>query len=225
MKATIFTCSFLALAFNSHAQDCKQYYFLQNNKTVEMTIYGKKGDPTGKNVYNISNVQTAGGSTTAVVNSEMFDKKGKSMVKATNNIKCTGGVMMMDMKMMIPQQQMEQFKNSDVKAESVYIEYPAKMKEGDQLKDASFQMSSQNGPLTYTLTMNITERKVIGKEPVTTTAGTWDCYKITSKSKMNVKMGVNIPINIESTEWYAPGFGIVKTENKNGGGTAITALK
>jgi hypothetical protein len=32
----------------------------------------------------------------------MFDKKGKSIVKATNNVKCNGGVMMMDMKMMIP---------------------------------------------------------------------------------------------------------------------------
>jgi hypothetical protein len=36
-------------------------------------------------------------------------------------------------------------------------------------------------------------------------------------------MGVGIPMNFEPTEWYAPGFGIIKTESKSGG-TAITAI-
>ena len=29
------------------AQDCKHYYYLQGNKTIEMTIYNKKGNPDG----------------------------------------------------------------------------------------------------------------------------------------------------------------------------------
>jgi hypothetical protein len=37
-------------------------------------------------------------------------------------------------------------------------------------------------------------------------------------------MGVGIPVNIEGTEWFAPGFGIVKTESKHGS-TAITSIK
>jgi len=37
-------------------------------------------------------------------------------------------------------------------------------------------------------------------------------------------MGIGMPFNIDGTEWYAPGFGVVKTESKNGG-TAITAIK
>jgi len=224
MKNVIFgTC--VLLAVSTYAQDCKDYYFLQNNKTVEMTIYNKKGDVAGKNVYHITDVQNSGGTTTATINSEMFDKKGKSTIKSTNNIQCSGGVMMMDMKMMIPQQTAEQFKTTDVKGESVYLEYPANMKVGDQLKDANFKMTGENGPMTFTLTMNVTDRKVEGKESVTTTAGTWDCFKITSKNKMNIKMAINIPTNIESTEWYAPGFGVVKSENKGGGGTAITSVK
>ena len=225
MKSAFIVSMIFMLAVYCSAQDCKQYYFFQNNKTVEMTIYSKKGDVTGKNVYNISDVQSSGGTTTATINSEMFDKKGKSTAKATNNIKCNGGVIMMDMKMMVPQQQMEQFKNGEAKAEGMYLEYPANMKEGDQLKDATFKMTGQNGPMNYTLTMDITERKVQGKESVTTPAGTWDCFRITSKSHLVIKMAVNIPMNIETTEWYAPGFGVVKTENKGGGGTAITSIK
>ncbi len=225
MKPAIFSGICILLATSTNAQECKDYYFLQNNKTVEMTIYNKKDDVVGKNVYHITDVQNSGGVTTATVNSEMFDKKGKSTVKATNNIQCNGGVMMMDMKMMIPQQQMEQFKTTEAKGEAVYLEYPGNMKVGDQLKDANFKMTGESGPMTFTLTMNITDRKVEGKESVTTTAGTWDCFKITSKSHMNIKMAINIPTNFESTEWYAPGFGVVKTENKGGGGTAITSVK
>jgi hypothetical protein len=225
MKMAILAGTTLLLAAHSIAQDCKQFYFLQNNKVVEMTIYNKKGDVTGKNVYNITDVKSSGGETTSTVNSEMFDKKGKSTVKASSNIKCNGGVISIDMKMMLPQQQAEQFKTTDAKAESVDLEYPSNMKVGDQLKDAHFKMNGTSGPINFTLNMDITERKVEGKESVTTTAGTWDCFKITAHTKMNVKMAINIPTNIDTTEWYAPGFGVVKTENKGGGGTAITAIK
>ncbi|HKP31370.1 MAG TPA: hypothetical protein VJT83_01535 [Chitinophagaceae bacterium] len=225
MRTPILVIIFLALGACSQAQDCKQYFFLQNNKTVEMTMYSKKGDPAGKTVYVISDVQNAGGITTGTINTEIFDKKGKSIAKGVNNVKCTGGVMQMDMKMMIPAGSMEQFRNTEMKGESNYLEYPSNMKEGDQLKDASFTMTGQNGPMTYKMDMNITDRKVQGKESITTTAGTWDCFKITSKSKMNMKMGINIPMNFETTEWYAPGFGVVKTESNKGGGTEITAVR
>ena len=206
------------------AQDCKNYFYLQNNKTVEMTIYNKKGEANGKQVYKITDVSGTDAALTALVNSEMFDKKGKTISKATGNFRCNSGVMMVDMKMTIPSQQMEQFKNADVKAQDVYIEYPANMNIGDQLKDGNFTMDVDNNGLKQSLTMVISDRKVVGKESVTTSAGTWDCHKITSKIKLTVKtVGVGIPINFEQTEWFATGFGVVKTESKNGG-TAITSI-
>jgi hypothetical protein len=37
-------------------------------------------------------------------------------------------------------------------------------------------------------------------------------------------MGIGLPaMNMDNTEWFAPGFGIVKTQSKHGG-TAITAI-
>lgn len=207
-----------------HAQDCKNYYYMQNNKTIEMTIYGKKGDVAGRNVYQVSNVQSSGPSVSSDVNSEMFDKKGKSIVKSAMSVRCTGGVMMIDMKAMIPAAQQQQFK-MDAKAENVYIEYPNNMKPGDALKDANMTMDVNNNGMQQTLTMNVTNRKVEGKESITTPAGTWDCFKITSKNKINMKMGpIGIPMNIDQTEWFAPGFGVVKTETKQGS-TLITAVK
>ncbi|HEY0433559.1 MAG TPA: hypothetical protein VGC95_06780, partial [Chitinophagaceae bacterium] len=110
MKRLIGLCLLFCgtLAF---AQNCKEYYFLQNNKTVEMTIANRKGKESGKMVYSVSNVTSKGNTTTGTINSEVFDKNGKSISKATNNIQCLNGVLMMDMKMFIPSAQQEQMGN------------------------------------------------------------------------------------------------------------------
>lgn len=211
-------------ALSSYGQDCKNFLFFQKDKTVEITIYNKKGEANGKQVYKISDVSTSGGVTTAKLASEMFNEKGKSLAKANSSVSCNGGVMMMDMKMMMMQMQGEQFK-TEAKADNVYLEYPATMNAGDQLKDGNFTMQMNTAGIGSTTTMVISDRKVEGKESVTTPAGTWDCYKIGYKCKMTIKMGP-IPINrnFDGEEWFAPGFGIVKTQSKYGG-TAITSIQ
>jgi hypothetical protein len=220
--------SFITLLATSScllAQNCTDYYYLQNNKTIEIMIWNKKGKETGKNVYNISNVTTTGNSATSTVTSEMFDAKGKSISKASNNVQCTGGVLMMDMKMFIPSAQQEQIGTAAASASNVFLEYPATMKEGDALKDGQFNMDFKtNAGISGSVAVALTERKVVGKENVTTPGGSWECFKITYHSKINVKIVIGIPINMDVTEWYAPGFGVVKTES-NGGKTEIVSIK
>jgi hypothetical protein len=122
----------------------------------------------------------------------------------------------------------------EVKADEVFIEYPATMSAGQTLKDANFKMEMYNkGTLFTTMTFDETNRKVEGKEAITTPAGTWECWKITYEGKIKATMApmnIGIPINMQGTEWFAPGFGIVKTEsfNKNGkflASTLITSIK
>jgi hypothetical protein len=76
---------FLLFVLSGHsvfAQQCSNYYFLQSNKTIEMSISNKKGKDAGKITYVISNVANKGSVTTATVNSEFVDKNGKSVSKA-----------------------------------------------------------------------------------------------------------------------------------------------
>ncbi len=221
------TCCLLLIFFSVeiYAQNCTNYYFLQNNKTVEITIKDKKGNMAGRQVYTMSNASTVGGVTSATVNTEMFDKKGKSTASSTNVMKCTGGVLMMDMKISLPQQQAEQFSKGEAKAESVYIEYPASMSVGDQLKEGNFAMEMNTNNMVQTLSYVVSERKVEAKESVTTAAGTWECYKISFKAKMSIKtMGIGFPLNMDGVEWYAPGFGVVKSETK-WGSTEVSSIK
>ena len=37
-------------------------------------------------------------------------------------------------------------------------------------------------------------------------------------------MGIGVPMNVEGVEFFAPGFGVVKTQSKHGG-TEIVAIK
>lgn len=126
MKLFITMSLVLLYAFGA-AQDCKNYFFLQNDKMIEMTIYNKKGEPNGKQVYKVSDVKDNGGGITASLASEMFNKSDKSIAKGNSRIQCNGGIMMIDMKLMLPQQQAEQFSKADAQAQNVYIEYPGQL--------------------------------------------------------------------------------------------------
>lgn len=215
-------CTFCVAAFG---QKCTDYYFMQNNKTVEMSLFNKKGKLTGKIVYNMSNVTQSGSSASSTVKMTMSDDNGKLISEATNNVKCSNGVMMMDMKMFIPSAQQQQMGKAAASASDVYLEYPNSMKEGDVLKDGQFSMDfKMESGINASVSVSITNRKVEGRESVTTPAGTWDCFRITQKTRIVMKMGIGIPINSEVTEWYAPGFGIVKSEAK-GSKTEITSVK
>jgi hypothetical protein len=225
MKLLLLTGAIIC-SLEIYAQDCNGYYFLQNNKTIEMAILNKKGEQSAKQIYTVSNVENSGNSTTADLQTEMIDKKGKQITKGKAKIKCDGGVMMVDMKMSLPQQQgMPNGNEADVKADDIYMEYPNNMNVGDNLKNASMHMDVDNNGMKQSLDMEVFDRKVEGREKVTTPAGSWDCYKISYKSKLRVKtMGIGMPMNIDGVEYFAPGFGVVKTESKHGG-TEIVAIK
>ncbi len=208
------------------AQDCKDFYYLQDTKTVEMTIYNRKDKSDGVVTYKISDVKNNNGSIEATIHSEMVNEKGKSLSQSVVKAKCTGGVLMMDMSMFIPSAQQQQLKNIEATADAVYLDYPANMKAGDQLKDGLFTMDmKQEGGINTNVSVELTDRNVIAQESITTTAGTWNCFKITYKNKIVTKIaGIGIPVKLEATEWFAPGFGVVKTESKYGR-TEITAIK
>jgi DUF3108-like len=215
----------IVLSGSAFGQDCSNYFFLQNNKTIGITMYNKKGSETGRLVYSISGLQNNGNSLSATANEEMFDKKGKSVMKAVNEIKCDGGVLMMDIRMNMPQSGSSEDQNTTATATNVYVEYPSTMNVGDHLKDASMNMNVNNKGMNETVSINVTNRIVQGKETVTTPAGTWDCFKITSNVQTSIKtMGIGIPVRTDQTEWFAPGFGIVKTETKSGS-TLLTSIK
>ncbi len=232
MKSILALCA-LSLSLAVSAQNCAGYYYLSSSE-VQMTTYDKKGNESGKVTYAIDPLARTNGTTSAKFVSQMVDEKGKKLSSAKGIYKCTGGNLFIDARVSIPQEQMAAYKDMDVKADEAFIEYPAGLASGQSLKDANVKMEVHNkGSIFSVITMDQTNRKVEGKESITTPAGTWECWKITYDGRFRATIGgpsgIGVPFNFKTIEWFAPGFGIVKTEtyNKNGklmGSMVITSV-
>ncbi|WP_300600143.1 hypothetical protein [Niabella sp.] len=216
MKTKLALLLLLLAAYKGIFAQCG-YYFFQNNKTVTIGIFNKKGNADGKVVYKTREVTASGGNSTAALRSEVFDRKDKSVAVSSGTVQCKGGVLLMDMKMMMAPQQSGQLQWTETSAKGMYLEYPSSLSVGQDLKDGSFEMDMKMATgIPASVSLDITDRHVVAKEKVSTPAGSWDAYKITYQSKMLINMGFGVPFKMETTEWFVPGFGVVRTESKYG---------
>ena len=215
MRNALFVLFFFLVATAAYAQ-CS-YYYLQNNKTVTFGMFDKKGKEDGKYVYKVSDLTSNGGTTSATIQSEIFDKKGKSLGGGKGTMQCKDGMLMMDMNMLLSPQQTEQFKDAKMEGKAAFMEYPASLSVGQTLPDGSFDMDiTMNNGMAANLSIQITGRKVEAKEKITTPAGSWEAFKINYESKTIISMGIPIPIKTQITEWFVPGFGMIKNSTKWG---------
>jgi hypothetical protein len=218
--------------FNCYSQDCLNYYYLTDNSEIELTITDKKGNVSGKSIYKISNVKKDGNTVSSVIHSIFYNEKGKQLSEAEGKFKCNGASIDVDMKMSISGEQMAAYKDMEVIADDAYINYPIKLKIGETLPDGKFNMEIKNNGVPFSgIDYDVTNRKVESSEKITSPVGSWDCFKIGYDIKMVIRtMGIPVPMNLKAYEWYAPGFGVVKTESysKNSklmGQTLLTGIK
>jgi hypothetical protein len=226
MKAiTIYKAMFICLLVTgitgvAKSQNCGFYYPLVNGYEIEMTSYNASDQLTGTTDSKISNVATSTDGTTATLQSTVKDKKDAVINSSNLLIKCTGTSILVDMSSYIPQQSLSQWKNMTVKVDAGQLEIPQTLSVGMALKDASVTVTIyNNGTLFSTMKINITNRLVASQESITTTAGTFNCYKITQDiNTESIVMGMTIPNNLKSAEYYAAGTGMVKSQtyDKNG---------
>jgi hypothetical protein len=234
MKLFISSLFILASVSHASAQDCKNFWYLTNDAQVEVTVYDANGNENGKQEWKVDDVKRDGTGWMATVKTKFTDKKGRDGSKAKGVYRCDGAVLKADVLMSLPQDQMQAYKNMNVKADEGYIDYPINLSSGQSLSDANYKMETyNNGNLAATITFKESNRKVGNKESVTTSAGTWNAFKITYDSQFKTEIGNTgraIPMNFKVTEWFAPGFGVIKSETygRNGkliGSTQLTSLK
>ncbi|HYH14516.1 MAG TPA: hypothetical protein VD794_04825 [Flavisolibacter sp.] len=225
----------LLFVTKTNAQDCKNYYFLHNNAEVQITLYDGKGDKAALQTWVVNNVSADGNGTRSTVTSKMVNAKGQEIANSTGTYRCQEGRLMADVRMVLPYNQDPQGQQAQPtatgKLDEAYIEYPAVMSEGMQLPDATFEMEVTTAGAPGVARIEMTNRKVVGKETVTSDAGSWEAYKITYNAEMKMRIaGLAVPMTMKTTEWFVPGFGVVKSEsfNKKGklrGKTLLTGLK
>lgn len=217
----LFLFSFVA---GELAAQCNPYFVPQSGKSYEMTNYDKKGKESGRQVTTINSFDETSSGWDASLNFEVYDDKDKLLYDEENvEMRCEDGKLIMDMTRFIPSESMAAFEDANMTVDVDNMELPAELEVGMMLDGGSITIS---GDLPMTLSTDVTNRKVEGKETITTKAGSFDCYKISYDIQIKMVMGRSM----HGVEWITKDHGVIKTEsyNKNGkliGSSELTAIK
>jgi hypothetical protein len=231
MKSLLFFSMCMVLSNTSFTQVCNTYYFMKSNSTVEQSHFDDKGKLSLKTSYKVNEVKQADNGTEAAVSQKVVDAKGKVISEGNATIRCDGNDLFIDMRLSMPAGPVAPGGELDATSRKAYMAYPNSMKPGDKLENSSFSMQINQGSILQTVELKVLNRNVEKEESITTPAGTWKCMKISFDMDMSTRTaGIRIPFRMKGSEWYAAGFGVVKTEsfNKNGklvGTSEITSIK
>lgn len=216
---------------SAKAQICNTYYFMKANSTVEQTHFDEKGKLALRTEYKVGDISSVDNGSEAAVMQKVMDKKGKIISEGKANIRCDGDNLFIDMKLSMPAGPVAPDGNIEGSTKKFYLPYPKNIKAGDKLENAKFSMSVDQSSVIQTIEMFVRNRQAEAEESVTTPAGTWNCIRITYEMEMITHtMGIPIRVRMKGTEWYAPGFGVVKTQSFNKAGklagtSEITSIK
>ena len=215
MKNILYTlATFLLIAtFGYSQEDCSAYYPLEEGTKFQITNYDKNDKPGAVIDYLVK--ESTGDS--ALIYYEMMDEKGEVVLTSEYGIKCENDGISIDFNSLAAPGMMQQYQEMEVDLTGTNLYLPNDLSVGQSLPDADLLMNVRMTPINMKLTVKIFDRKVEGKETITTPAGTFDCIVIsqTSETKMGVK------VTASSREWYAANVGLVKQESYNKKGKLI----
>lgn len=157
---------------------------------AEETCARKETNSGGIQSWKITNVAKSPKGFTSTATFNFTDGKGQEISSGNGSYRCEGGKLMADVHMFLPQEGMQKTSMGNATLNNAYVEYPASLSEGMQLSDAIFDIDVNTSGVPSTAHFEMTNRKVVGKEKVSSDAGTWDAYKITYDTDMKIKMMV-----------------------------------
>lgn len=207
----LFLCVFVFFSGAILAQDCKGYLPYDEGTTWEVTNYSAKGKELSKTAFELAMLSKIDGGLKYTVKMISYDDKGKEVFANSFDSFCKNGKFSIDMSRFLTGSSAEMFGGAEVEMDATEMEMPdMDTPAGTQLKDASLTVKMSGG-VGLSMTINVTDRKVVSKEKVETSAGSFDCIVLTQ----DVSTKMMIKIIASSKEWYAEGIGMVASESYN----------
>lgn len=215
----------LLVFFRSTAQDCEGFYPMNKGNVMELTSFNEKEKMQSVSTTTITDRSTSADGIVLKMHSIVRDEKGKDMTETDFDARCSGGVFYLSLKNMVSSEQMKAWKDMDMKMSGTDLQIPIDASPGQSLPDGSIQIDiSMNGIKMPGMSVQVTDRKVMGVESITTQAGTFSCIKITSKFRTESVFA----IEMNNVEWYSKGNGLIRSESYKGdklkGYTVLTRL-
>ena len=199
--------------------NCGNNLLFQKGAEIHTSSYDGQGKETAKQVSTVKKVFQEAGMTVSELEMKNMDENGANEKTVNAIYKCDGKLLYVDLSGFLPGGK----QNSDIKTSG--LQFPFKVSVGETLPDADYSITMTSGDKTRKITSHIKGRKVEAKETVTTPAGSFECYRISSvietdteipgmdeqskkvMEEMKKKMGKN-----KMTFWYAPDVTIMKME-------------
>ncbi len=220
ITASIF---FLVCSFQLIAQECEPFFLVNEGAVRETASYDKKDKLTGTSIQTVKEIKTEGSRTDWTIGTVSKDAKGKELSSGDLHMSCEGGIFKMDMRNFIDEETMKGFEGMEITMDATDLDYPGALAPGQVLSngDITIKVSSQGMPV-MTMVVKVYDRKVEAVEDITTPAGTFTCYKLTS----TIETKTMFTIIAKSTDWIAMKVGSVRSESydKNGNLTGYTVL-
>jgi len=186
---------------------------IKENSGYEMVTYNAKGKSQGTIRVKYNKVSTSNGQTIVDVEQETMNDKGKSELKSTYQLKCSGNEILIDMASFMNSDQQKMFKDTEMKLTSDDLAFPSSLSEGQSLKDASLHGEGNSTGIPLSFKIDMTNRKVGAEENITVPAGSFKAHKVTSNMKITNKTVISINLDFETVSYRADGvMADVKTE-------------
>jgi hypothetical protein len=190
------------------AQECS-YFNLSEGMVLGYQNLDAKGKVTSTTRTTCLSITKAGASIIYKLKNDFVDAKNNNPSTRELEMRCEDGKFYMDMQNLIDPKSMEAFKGMEISVDATDMVYATGLVAGQSLPDANITVSAATGGIAMlNLSIDITNRKVVGTESVTVPAGTFDCFKIT----YDVETKMMFKVNATVTEYVNMGVGNVKTE-------------
>ncbi len=204
------------------ADDCGNSLLFRKGAIITTSSYDGKGKLTSTQASTVIKVYREAGMTISELVMKNTDAGNATEKSSTATYKCDGKQLFVDMSGFL-----SDGKKSSL--ETTGLQFPFAVSVGQVLPDAEYSINMTAGGITRKMISHIRERKVEAKEAVTTSAGTFQCYKISSvievetgiaemdaeskkvMDEVKKRMGKNI-----MTFWYAPAVTIIKMDYRMG---------
>lgn len=213
--------SLLFMGPHLQAQQCSRYYPMEEGTSFQYTNYGKNGKESGIINYTITAASSNGDTSTATMHMTMLDDKGEEIIASEYTLSCSENAVHIDYESLMSNDMLKQFGDMDMDISGTDIELPNDLSVGQTLSDANIKMKMNMGGVNMNMNIETVNRKVESKESITTPAGTFECFVISSETKSKVMMSNS---TFPSRMWLAENIGMVKQETYNKSGKLMGSM-
>lgn len=219
--ATLLTLAALFGASDAQAQSCSDHAVFQKGTVVSLAHFNHKGKKLGEQRSVTESVAPIADGVRADIRASST-LKGAPKDDLTFEFTCTGETVSLDMRSLVPTDQMKAYEDWEINVDSSDLAYPSALSVGQSLPDGKITMrltmpnaeAAPAGLSNVTFEVAVTNRRVEAQESITTAAGTFEAFKIVYDTDLQVRTLINIRQQTSHVEWYAPSLGTtVKSEN------------